>query len=264
MRFMRTWSRASIQTLLIIILVLAGCTGRSPEIPASTAAFADTTSTPAPTQTIIEETLEPQEEDTIDTPDATSSSETQEPIQEALPTPAPTLSDWREAPISPEEISQHVIEIYQDGQGQGRDPHSFSVIGDCQAIPFVFMGPYGRGDMEPDAAESQLWNVINAFDASFKRWSVTARGGFTAASIFNPLQADPYSCKPGETPLACEFRLNNPAIVFVTLETWLEPETVDRYEGYLRQILDYVIERGTVPILLTIARGKFLALRAIS
>jgi len=232
-----------------------------PEVPASTAILNNTDSASAQTQTGIDETPEHQEEDTIAVPTSTSSSETQDSTGEAQPTPAPTLSDWREAPISPEEVSQRVIEIYQDGQGQGRDPHNFSVIGDCQAIPFVFMGPYGRGDLEPDAAESQLWNVINYFEGSFKRWSVTARGGFTAASLLNPLQADPDSCKPGETPLTCEFRLNNPSFVFVTLETWLEPETVDRYEGYLRQILDYVIERGTVPILLTKAdaselRGK--------
>jgi len=257
---MRTWSRASVTTL-IIILILTGCTGKMPEVPASTAILNNTDSASAPTQTGIDETPEHQEEDTIAVPTSTSSSETQDSTGEAQPTPAPTLSDWREAPISPEEVSQRVIEIYQDGQGQGRDPHNFSVIGDCQAIPFVFMGPYGRGDLEPDAAESQLWNVINYFEGSFKRWSVTARGGFTAASLLNPLQADPDSCKPGETPLTCEFRLNNPSFVFVTLETWLEPETVDRYEGYLRQILDYVIERGTVPILLTKAdaselRGK--------
>ncbi|MEA3327489.1 MAG: SGNH/GDSL hydrolase family protein [Chloroflexota bacterium] len=258
MHFMRSWSRASVPTLLIIILFLTGCTGKTPEVPASTAILTDTPSAPAPTKPGIEETPEPQDEDTIEAPESTGISETQETTQEAQPTPAPTLTDWREAPISPEEVSQHVIEIYQDGQQQGRDPHSFSVIGDCQAIPFVFMGPYGRGDLEPDAAESQLWNVINTFDASFKRWSVTARGGFTAASLLNPLQADPDSCKPGESPLTCEFRLNNPAFVFVTLETWLEPETVDRYEGYLRQILDYVIERGTVPILLTKADASEL------
>ena len=220
---------------------------------------------PSPTEQFeIEDTKAPkQEEDSNPTEplDEVESEATTKAAPTSQPTPAPTLSDWRDAPISPESISDRVIEIYQNGQQQGRDPHSFSVIGDCQAIPFVFLGPYGRGELEPSESESQLWYAINNFDDSFKRWSVTARGGFTAASILNPLQADPEQCKPGETPLSCEYRLNNPAFVFVTLETWLDPETVDRYEIYLRQIVDAVIAQGSVPILLTKAdaselRGK--------
>lgn len=165
-------------------------------------------------------------------------------------TPVSPEIDWRDVPIMPE-VSQHVLQIYQEGQAQGRNPHNFSVIGDCQSIPFVFMGPFGRGILEPDSAESYLWDAINQFKDSFIRWSVTSRGGFTAASILNPLQADPHYCKPGETPLTCEYRLNNPAFAFITLETWLDLNTVDRYETYLRQILDYVIEHGTIPILIT-------------
>ena len=148
-------------------------------------------------------------------------------------------------------LSQHVLQIYLDGQAQGRNPHNFTVIGDCQSIPFVFMGPFGRGILEPSSTESFLWDAINQFKESFIRWSVTSRGGFTAASILSPLQADSHYCKPGETPLTCEYRLNNPAFAFITLETWLDLNTVDRYEAYLRKILDFVIAHGTVPILLT-------------
>lgn len=161
------------------------------------------------------------------------------------------MGDWREFPILPETFSPRVFEIYALGQALGRAPHHFSVIGDCQSIPFVFLGPFGRGDQRPDPAENYLWEALIYFEDSFDRWSVTSRGGFTAASILNPMQADPQVCKPGETPLSCEYRLNNPAFVFITLETWLDPETIDRYEMYLRRILDEVIARGSVPILLT-------------
>lgn len=251
-----------ILSALLILLMLSGCESPpgkpSPnsmidtqtDAPAAEVQGDETSSSlktdPAPQATEGATDIETQPTETPDTP------------TETQPTPAPTLSDWRDAPISPEVISDRVIEIYEKGQALGRDPHSFSVIGDCQSIPFVFMGPFGRGELEPDAAESQLWKAINWFDNSFKRWSVTSRGGFTAASILSPIQADPEMCKPGETPLSCEFRLNNPAIAFVTLETWLEPETVDRYEVYLRQILDKLIERGTVPILLTKADASEL------
>ena len=149
------------------------------------------------------------------------------------------------------EISQHVLQIYQAGQVQGRNPHNFSVIGDCQAVPFVFMGPFVRGELTPDNAESYLWDAISQFKDSFTRSGMAVRGGFTAASILTPIQADPHYCKPGETPLTCEYRLHNPAFVFITLETWADPNTIARYEADLRQILDYVIGKGTVPILIT-------------
>jgi hypothetical protein len=185
-----------------------------------------------------------------------------------VPTPGPGTQqaseiDWRDIPIMPA-ISQHVIQIYQEGQAQGRDPQHFSVIGDCQSIPFVFMGPFGRGILEPSRADDYLWDAISQFKDSLLRWSVTSRGGFTAASILNPIQADQEYCKPGETPLTCEYRLNNPAYAFITLETWLDPNSIDRYETYLRQIVEYVLAHGTIPILLTkadsaeVLNGKYV------
>jgi hypothetical protein len=161
-----------------------------------------------------------------------------------------TEVDWRYVPVMPE-IGQHVMDIFHDGQGQGRNPHNFSVIGDCQAIPLVFLGPFERGEQQLDSSESYLWNAIRQYQGSFSRTGMAVRGGFNAASIFSPLQADPHYCLSGETPLTCEYRLHNPAIVFITLETWLDPKTIDRYEAYLRQILDYVIKKGSVPILMT-------------
>lgn len=246
----------AISLSLILVILLAACQQTTPT--ATQTSLESTEIVPADSE-VIEGTESP---GTINTPPLTAESSTQpEASQDQStdqPTPAPTLADWRDAPISPESISDRVLEIYQRGQTLGRDPLAFSVIGDCQSIPYVFMGPFSRGELEPAPAESQLWNAINAFEPSFKRWAVTARGGFTAASILNPLQADAELCKPGETPLTCEFRLNNPAFVIITLETWLDPESIDRYEIYLRQIVDTVIEKGAVPILLTKADSSEL------
>lgn len=166
------------------------------------------------------------------------------------PRQVPDDFDWKSLPVTPE-ISDNVVAIYQNGILQGRDPANFSVIGDCQAIPFVFMGPIGRKEVLPPNHEQYLWDTIELFDDSFLHESTSVRGGFTAASILNPMQADPQLCKPGETPLTCEYRLNNPSIMFITLETWGDPDSIDRYEAYLREIVETVIEHGTVPILIT-------------
>ncbi|MDY6872457.1 MAG: hypothetical protein SVR81_00605 [Chloroflexota bacterium] len=238
-------------SLIAIMLILSGCQQQVHEITAAAPGKPSPASGQAndnPVNTITaDDTEEEATQDNTETPEAPT----------PTPTFAPTLADWRDAPIMPE-ISDRVAEIYAEGQRQGRDPASFSVIGDCQSIPYVFMGPFGRGAQEPGAGDGYLWDAINYFNDSLKRWAVTARGGFTAASILNALQADTEQCKPGETPLTCEFRLNNPAYVLITLETWLDPETIDRYEVYLRQILDTVIEKGAVPILLTKADASEL------
>jgi hypothetical protein len=261
--------RAIFSVIMISLLILTSCQNTPAETGANPPVMTDAgSSSTEPVKTTTATEAAPAADNTPASEDEPGVQATPEPSggteeapqteTPAAPTPAAVLDDWREAPIVPETVSQRVLDIYQNGQAQGRDPHSFSVIGDCQSIPYVFMGPFGRGELEPDPSESHLWNAINYFEGSFKRWSVTARGGFTAASILNPLQADQHECKPGETPLTCEFRLNNPAYVLITLETWLDPDTIDRYEVYLRQILNTVIEKGAIPILLTKADSSEL------
>ncbi len=242
----------------IFTLILAGCQKTPILTPLPEEDLTPTIETPLPLNTEAEPTA-PTEgtqaptESSADEPENTKAAAT----ATSESTPTLTFTDWRDAPIMPE-ISPRVVEIYQNGQKLGRNPTHFSVIGDCQSIPYVFMGPFGRGELTPDKSESQLWNTIDYFEDCIQRWAVTARGGFTAASILNPLQADQQNCKPGETPLTCEYRLNNPAYALITLETWLDPETIDRYETYLRMILDTVIEQGTIPILLTKADSSEL------
>ena len=238
--------RSGALALLLVLLFLTGCQGAATPAPTLAGSPSEGGQT-AIAEAGSTETAEPELEDSDSEPTQDNA-----PAPTAQqPTPAPTLADWRDAPIMPETISPRVHEIYEMGQSQGSDPNSFSVIGDCQSIPFVFMGPFGRGEQVPGAGDGHLWTVLNAFEESFDRWAVTSRGGFTAAAILNSLQADPDECRPGETPLTCEFRLNNPAYVLITLENWRDPDSIDRYEIYLRQIVDSVIEKGAVPILIT-------------
>jgi hypothetical protein len=71
------------------------------------------------------------------------------------------------------------------------------------------------------------------------------------AAVLSPLRADPKNCQQGETPLACELRVQQPSIVIVSLEEWWSKRPVDVYESYLRQVLDEVIAAGAVPVLVT-------------
>lgn len=205
-----------------------------------------TTSTP-----MIKE--EPVTQSENDEPEATKQSTA---TLEATPTPLPLILrelpedfNWKELPIQPQ-IDQNAIDIYEHGLSLGRDPNHVSVIGDCQAIPFVFLGRYGLKQYTLSGTDTRLETMIEAFRDSFGRNGAAVRGGFTAAAVLSPVRADPDMCMPGENPLECEWRIHNPSVVFINLETWREEGTVDRYELYLQKIVEFTLEQGSLPIII--------------
>ncbi len=194
------------------------------------------------------------------------SSATVDPITSPFPTASPLPVDpffsptpdlrlpperWQEWPIVPT-ISSHAHEIYQRGLAMGNNPQAFSKIGDCQNIPEAFLGIYdlsGRYSFTPDY--NFLQESVDYYAGSFNRQGESVRGGFNAASVLSPLWANSEVCLPGENPIECENRINNPSVVIVSLEVWFSERTEDRYERYMRQIIEYNIEQGTLPILST-------------
>jgi len=169
-------------------------------------------------------------------------------IVDPLITPTPIPPDyWKSLPIIPT-VSQNAMEIYKRGIELGRDPHAFSKIGDCQSITTYFLkyfdmpGSYNLGYFD------NLQETIDWYSGSFSRESMSAKGGFNAAAVLSPLRADPKLCQPNENPVACEFRLQNPSIVIISLEEWWSDHP-ENYESYMRQIIEYSIQNGIVPIL---------------
>ena len=98
-------------------------------------------------------------------------------------------------------------------------------------------------------SNSYLQESIDNFAGSFNRDGQAVRGGFNAAAVLSPIWADPEVCEPGETPIECENRVHNPSFVIISLEVWWSGRTVERYEEYMRTIIDFYIENGVVPIL---------------
>jgi hypothetical protein len=217
------------QLFLLSILLLAACT------TAPTA-----TSQPEP--------------ESISTLEATEAS-TEESIvatEESAPTPRPTLGpdEWMTLPIVPE-VTDTAREIYKRGQELGRDPKHFSKVGDCQTntgfylVDFDNEGAYSLGEY------SYLQDTIDYYQGSFSRTSLAMRDGYNVAAILTPLRADPKKCEKGENPIQCEFRLHNPSIAIISLETNFNDRPADDYGKYMRQIIEYSIEQGVVPILAT-------------
>ena len=188
--------------------------------------------------------------------DSEAPSITDEPATQTSPDFTPTADlrlppeQWREWPVI-SEISPNTISIYRKGISEGNDPNRFSKIGDCQMVKAV-MGIYDLPARYTLTEENQyLQDTIDNFSGSFNRDGMAVKGGYNAATVLSPIWADPEICEPGETPIQCEFRVHNPSIVLISLEVWWDGRSPERYEQYMRRIIEYSIEEGVVPILST-------------
>jgi hypothetical protein len=163
----------------------------------------------------------------------------------------PTPRNWRAWPVVPL-ISPHLHDIYIQGLLQGNNPHAFSVIGDCQSAPAVFGGLYAQPDRyNLGEGYEYLQETIDQFDGSFDHINVTVQNGLGASTVFSPMWSNPELCLEGETPIECEFRLHRPSIVFINLGTnWIE-NGGETHEAYLRQMVEFALARGVIPILST-------------
>jgi hypothetical protein len=198
-----------------------------------------------------------------DTQPAPAASETQQitPLPEktepALPTQPPTArpaldaDDWMSFPVIPA-VSDTARAIYRRGITLGRDPHAFSKVGDCQVATDFFLVSFDLPGYYKLGENTSLQETIDWFSGSFSRRSKSMRDAMRAESLFSALFADPKNCQPGEGPLACEYRLYNPSIAIISMEqTWSPHVDVEKYTQYMRQMIEYTISQGIVPILAT-------------
>lgn len=242
-----TRTSSIISVCFILTLLLAAC---------STAAGSSSVSETASPEETATETLTGQ-------PSATSASATdEEPADTATPTDIPTSTatpdvrldpaDWQNWPVLPT-VSARAEEIYELGLAMGNHPDRFSKIGDCQNINTYFLDFFDDPDLYTLGEEyAYLQETIDHFSGSFSRVSTATKGGMNVASVLSHYWADQERCEGGESPLACELRLNQPSIALISMEeSWGSNNKVENYEKYMRQIIETVIEAGVVPVLAT-------------
>lgn len=135
--------------------------------------------------------------------------------------------------------------------------HAFSIVGDCLSLPENLFGDYGKGTSYYNLGEyTNLQDAIDWFSGSFGRTSLALGNGFNTAAVLSPLQADPKQCQKDETPLACEYHTHHPSFAIISIGTddFQTPPAV--YEKRMRQIIEYTIAQGIVPILATKADDR--------
>lgn len=138
--------------------------------------------------------------------------------------------------------------IFAAGQALGRDPQSFSKLGDSTIENPHFLTRFDQ----PGAYNLGLWAylqpMIDFYQGSFGRQGMAVHRGLHTWSVLDPMWADPLNCQPGEDMLACEIRLHNPSVIFIRLgsnDVGI-PQEVDRD---LRAIVEFCIDSGVIPLL---------------
>jgi endonuclease YncB( thermonuclease family) len=159
--------------------------------------------------------------------------------------------DWREWPVIPT-ISENALEIYLRGLETGTNPQLFSIVGDCQNIPGgSLFKKVNWDDFSLPPELDYLQPTLENFRMIWSREPVTVGGGFIPASMFSTYWTDTDRCNPIETPLACEFRLNNASILLIAIGSDQKPGTSDDFDRYMRKIVEYSIEKNVLPIIIT-------------
>ena len=237
------------QTLAIIAIVLLASCSNTPD--ASPSENKNNSIETEANETIAENNSD----EDLQAPSTEVSNAYSTEMNEETPTPEYTLTplpdDWKDYPVIPN-ISAKALEIYYEGIKNGNDPHTFSKIGDCQNITTYFLAPFENPELHSLGDEySYLQETIDYFPGSFTRESLAVDGGLNVARVLSPFHSDPELCEPNEHPLGCEIRINNPSIAIVSLEENWESRTSEEYEGYLRKVIEYLINEGVMPILAT-------------
>ncbi len=168
--------------------------------------------------------------------------------------PVPALPPLGPVPVVPAgvlpQVSELAAEYYAAGLAQGRNPAAFSKLGDCNTENGRFLVMFDPPQDYRLGEHANLQGVIDHFAGSFSRVSLAADSGFSADSVLNPIWADPVLCQPGESPLACEYRLHTPSLALVNLGTHSAPSMLE-FEANLRRLVEASLSEGVLPILAT-------------
>jgi hypothetical protein len=263
----RAWFTVMLGSLFVVVL-LAACA--SPSAYASLAQSPSATAEPTESLELVE--AQPTEgPDPVATEYALAAMETPEPVftprSMAQPTPdemkqlkldairptvTPTPDRVNDLPIDSflvmnDAVIDHVREIYAAGRSLGRNPQAFSKAGDSTIESPYFLGRFDTGPYQLGAYH-YLQAVIDHFEGSYGRKSLAVRIGQHSWTLLNPAWADKKQCDAGESPLACEFRLNNPSLLILRLGA-NDAGVPKMFDKNMRAVVEYTLEQGVIPVL---------------
>lgn len=253
---------AIVLCFLTLVVLGTGCGRVGSAAPVNTvqatAAIELPAPTHAPTQTQAP-TLHPTETPTL-LPTATSTS-TSLPAPTATRTPLPTRTPTPDPVgfvngvpvehfiIMPPETRANVRQIFGKGQQLGRNPNAFSKVGDSISLTSHYFARFDQKRYDLGIYQ-ELQDTIDYYDGSFERFGVALQIGLHAWIAFRPGVADQEKCEVDEHMVECELRLHNPSVLLIRLGT-NDTASGDAYERAIRFAIEYSMENGVIPVLVT-------------
>jgi hypothetical protein len=158
----------------------------------------------------------------------------------AAPPPAPNLPGVPDiAALAPS------LQPYYGGPNVNRQ--AFSLAGDdtltnANFVDAIVSGNYNLGNY------ASLQTAIDSYNFSYQ--SLATGVEWTPQMLLDPAQADPALCQPRETPLACELRTNNPAVIFITFSSANATKLdVPTFTTAIQTIVQESLNAGAIPII---------------
>lgn len=245
-----------------VLLISAGCAASAISNVSDTAAMptlmatADITALHAFVATELPDTPTPKPTLPTSTPFPSATPVTPSPMPSSTPVailtptadPAHQVNGvpFEEFAVIPAEVADHAREIFARGQELGRNPNAFSKLGDSAVLVESNLTRFDNGPMNL-GPYSFLEPAVAHFAGSWERYGAGSRVSLTTIGTFDPMWANPNYCPPGEHLLACEIRLHNPAVMLIRLGT--NDGSAELYDRYMRQIIEFCIDAGVIPVL---------------
>ncbi len=244
--------KISIRNILLLTwilgLVACGSSKQAAQTTENSTSIAVPDATSAPAEAATETAVPP-----TATPTEIPASPTPPPTATPLPTPTPipenqmvngiALNDFL---IMPENVAEHVREIYANGKTQQRNPYAFSKIGDSVVLTPHFLARFDSDNYNLGIYD-YLQPTIDHFAGSFSRYGQSAHVGLSFRTLYELGWPDEKYCEPEEDVVACEIRHHNPSIFIIRMGT--NDSVPSAMEANLRQLLESLIDQGIVPIL---------------
>lgn len=150
--------------------------------------------------------------------------------------------------------------IFEAGQALGNRAEVFTKVGDSNTTNGDFMRPIGmEGDFCTWGAYSYLQQTVDYFSStipregvpnSFDTYSLAAEPGLSSTAALDPFWADPGLCDQDEAPIACEYRIVQPAVSLIMLglmdARYGDPDT---YAANMETVIRTTIDMGVIPVL---------------
>lgn len=185
---------------------------------------------------------------------------TRTPTEPPTETPLPTLAEAAAIALPADPGAVYTVKIsnvlpslrnvYVHGLAAGRNTRRFSKIGDCQVTSASFLQSIDRGFYKL-GDYGYLQSAIDHFNGSFRRVGPTGVDGMKMDNMLDPQWTNPELCGEDESRVECEFRLHNPAVVFIYIQPRLGNNWAQLYHDSLTRGVQMALDRGIIPILST-------------